>query len=129
MLASLMVVRTPSRRQSFVLVLMLLLGIGALSSPGRFLTSAASGHLSLMAGAIPLKEALESGELSEEEQAKLRWIPRIKALGEQQIGLSPTRNYETINPDFDTVVWNVSACAADRFDSHIYRYPIVGRLP
>jgi len=108
---------------------MLLLAMGALSSPGRFLISAASGHLSLMAGAIPLKEALESGELSEEEQAKLRWVPRIKAFGEQQIGLSPTRNYETINPDFDTVVWNVSACAADRFDSHIYRYPIVGRLP
>ena len=129
MLASLMVARIPSRRQSLLLVLVLVLVVSALSSPGRFLISAAAGHLSLMAGAIPLKEGLETGDLSEDEQKKLRWVPRIKAFGEEQVGLSPTRNYETINPDFDTVVWNVSACAVDSFNSHIYRYPIVGRLP
>ena len=129
MLASLMVARTPSRRQSLFLVLTLALVVAALSSPGRFLTSAAAGHLSLMAGAIPLDEAIARGDLSDQEQEKLRWVPRIKSFGERQVGLSPTRNYETINPDFDTVVWNVSACAADSFESHIYRYPIVGRLP
>jgi predicted aminopeptidase len=27
------------------------------------------------------------------------------------------------------VVWNVSGCEATRFEPHIYRYPIVGKLP
>ena len=128
MLAFPMVARTPSLRHLVALALFTLV-VGALSPPGRYLFSAARGHFSLMAGAIPLEEALFRGDLSALEQEKLRWVPRIKAFGEERIGLSATRNYETINPDFDSVVWNVSGCQADRFVSHVYRYPIVGKLP
>ncbi len=128
MLASPMFARIPPRRQFLALAFVLVVA-GLLSSPGRFLSHAAYGHLSLMAGAVPLEAALRSGDLSEEEREKLAWVPLIKAFGEEQVGLSPTRNYETINPHFDRVVWNVSGCAADEFVSHVYRYPIVGRLP
>ena len=124
-----MVLRVPSLRQSLLVAAALLLLVAALSAPGRFLFSAARGHLSLMVGAIPLSLALAEGDLSDDEQIKLRWVPRIKAFGEQQVGLNPTRNYESINLEFDTVVWNVSGCAADSFTSHHYRYPIVGKLP
>ncbi len=98
--------------------------------PGcAYLAKAARGHFKLMSGRIPLEEALKRDDLSAEERDKLLWVPRIKDFGEQQVGLQPTRNYETINPDFNDVVWNVSGCHADRFEAHIYRYPIVGKLP
>ncbi len=83
----------------------------------------------LLAGRVPLDKALQTVEFSPEEREMLAWVPRIKDYGEQQIGLSPTKNYTTINPEFDDVVWNVSGAAPDSFTSHVYRYPIVGALP
>lgn len=83
----------------------------------------------LLAGRVPLDKALSTVDFTDDEREMLAWVPRIKAFGEQQIGLSPTKNYTTINPDFDDVVWNVSAAAPDAFTSHVYRYPVVGDLP
>ncbi len=98
--------------------------------PGcAYVAKQAQGHFRLMAGRVPLDKALATVEFSEEERAKLELVPTIKAFGERRVGLSPTKNYGTINPEFDDVVWNVSGCAADRFTSHVYRYPVVGALP
>lgn len=98
--------------------------------PGcAYIAQAAEGQMRLLAGRVPLDKALETVDFTESERESLAWVPRIKEFGETTVGLSATPNYETINPDFDDVVWNVSACARDRFESHIYRYPIVGALP
>ncbi len=106
------------------------LGTGLWFVPGvSYIARAARGHFELMAGAIPVHEALERTDLSDEERDRLQLTSRIKSYGEETLGLSPTRNYEKVNLDFDQVVWNVSGCAADRFESHMYRYPIVGELP
>lgn len=78
---------------------------------------------------MPLEKALDTVAFTPPEREALLWVPRIKEFGEREIGLLPTRNYTTINPDFDDVVWNVSAAAPDSFTSHVYRYPIVGELP
>ncbi len=82
-----------------------------------------------MAGRVPVEKALETVEFTDEERDRLMLVGRVKAFGEDVIGLSPTKNYETINPTFDTVVWNVSGTAPDRFEPHRYAYPIVGELP
>lgn len=128
MLASYMAGRTLSAR-AYLLGALVLVVIIALLPGCSYLVKAARGHFKLMSGSIPLSEALERSDLSEDERDKLRWVPRIKSFGEEQVGLEPSRNYESINPDFNDVVWNVSGCAADRFEPHIYRYPIVGKLP
>ena len=83
----------------------------------------------LLAGRVPLDKALATVDFSDEEREMLGWVPRIKEFGESEIGLSPTKNYTTINPEFDDVVWNVSGAAPDAFTSHVYRYPVVGDLP
>ncbi len=100
-----------------------------LSRPGRFLLDVSRGHLSLMLGAVPLADAIEHPDLSEAERTLLSWVPRIKSYGEEAVGLRASRNYETLNPDFEAQVWNVSASAADRFEPYLYRFPIVGALP
>lgn len=98
--------------------------------PGcAYVARQAQGQLELLAGRVEIQRALDTVEFTEEEAAKLRLVPAIKEYGEQVIGLSSTKNYETINPTFDDVIWNVSGCAVDRFESHVYRYPVVGALP
>ncbi len=82
-----------------------------------------------MAGRVKLDKALETVDFTDEEARKLRLVPVIKAFGEAEVGLSPTKNYEHINPTFDDVIWNVSGCSPHRFESHVYRYPVVGALP
>jgi predicted aminopeptidase len=101
----------------------------AASPLGRYLLQAGRGQATLMLGAEPIAEALQRPDLDEEQRRKLRLVGEIKAFGEQQIGLKPSTNYSTVNLDFHQVVWNVSACPPDRFESHVYRYPIVGDLP
>lgn len=105
------------------------LGLLALAPPVRWLARQAQGQLQLLAGRVPLGEALLDPRLTEAEQRALRLVPQIKRFGQEQVGLSSSANYDTVNLDFDQVVWNVSACAADRFEPHVYRYPIVGALP
>lgn len=98
--------------------------------PGcAYVAKQAQGQFRLLAGRVPIDKALATVEFTAEERAKLELVPSIKAFGEAQVGLSPTKNYGTINPDFDDVIWNVSGCAPDRFTSHVYRYPVVGALP
>lgn len=98
--------------------------------PGcAYIAQAARGQLRLMAGRVPNERALETVDFTDEERARLQLVPRIKEFGERRIGLSPTRNYEAINPEFRESVWNVSATAPDRFEAHYFAYPVVGRLP
>jgi len=98
--------------------------------PGcAYIAKQAKGQFELLAGRVPIEKALETVEFTEKERELLAWVPRIKEFGEEQIGLSRTKNYTTINPDFTGVIWNVSAAASDRFVSHRYHYPVVGTLP
>jgi len=98
--------------------------------PGcAYIAKQAKGQFELLAGRVALDKAIATVEFSPEELELLGWVPRIKAFGEQQVGMAPTKNYTTINPDFRGVIWNVSAAAPDRFVSHRYHYPVVGALP
>ncbi len=113
----------------------MLLGLALLSPlllliPGvAYIAQAAKGQAVLMAGRVPVDEALATVEFTDEERDRLELVGRVKRFGEDVIGLSPTKNYETINPTFDQVIWNVSGTAPDRFVPHQYAYPVVGKLP
>jgi len=101
-----------------------------LTLPGcAYIAKQAKGQFELLAGRVPIDQALETEDFSTEERELLHWVPRIKQFGEEVVGLSPTKNYTTINPEFTGVIWNVSAAAPDRFQSHRYHYPVVGSLP
>jgi predicted aminopeptidase len=106
------------------------LGLCVVFVPGcAYLAQAARGQLQLMAGRMPVAEALAEVDLTDSERDRLELVGRVKSFGEDVIGLSPTKNYDTINPTFDQVVWNVSGTAPDRFEPHQYAYPVVGKLP
>lgn len=122
-----MVLRTP---RWLGLGLAVVFAAATLLLPGcAYIAKQARGQMQLLAGRVPLDKALETVEFTPEERELLEWVPRIKAFGEDELGFSPTKNYTTINPEFDSVIWNVSAVAPDRFQSHRYHYPVVGALP
>ncbi len=83
----------------------------------------------LLWGRVDVEVALEKGLVVGKEADRLRQVKDIKAFGEAAIGLHPTLNYETINPAFKRVVFNVSACQPTRFQAVTWWFPIVGTVP
>ena len=82
----------------------------------------------LLWGRVPINDALEDGQFSDEDRAKLRLVHEIKDYG-QRVGFSATDNYDTINPSFKRTIWNVSACDPVSFTPKRWWFPIVGRVP
>ncbi|MCB9674595.1 MAG: aminopeptidase [Alphaproteobacteria bacterium] len=82
----------------------------------------------LLWGRVPLEKAIASGRYTDEEVARLRLVPEIKAYG-QRIGLSATDNYDSINPDWDHTIWNISASDPVKFENVRWWFPIVGSMP
>lgn len=97
--------------------------------PARWLLGLASGQARLLWGARPIADPSVRAGLSPTELDRLDLVERIEGFGEEALGLRPTRNYERLHPTFQNEVWNVSACAPDRFESRRWWYPVVGSLP
>src|SRR5690606_20452025 len=74
--------------------------------------------------------ALPSGPhpLTPAQRERLALVPRIKEFG-RSLGLSASDHYETINPSWDHVVWNVSASEELAFRPVRWSFPIVGTVP
>lgn len=85
-------------------------------------------QMTLLAGRVPVEEAIAQGRYTEKEIEALRRVPTIKAFGGEQ-GLASSENYDTINPDFHQIIWNVSACKPLQFKARKWWFPIVGSVP
>lgn len=122
-----------TRRRAFAILAALSavgLGAGALVFRERlaYLAEAAFYQGELLWGRVPLEQAVASGRYGEEELQRLGWVPEIKAYG-ARIGLSATQNYDTISPDWDHTIWNVSASDPVKFQNVSWWFPIVGSMP
>lgn len=93
-----------------------------------WLSRAGLNQAELLYGRMPIEDAIAAGHYDEEQVAKLRLIPPIKAFGET-IGLSATENYDTINPTWNRTIWNVSGSHPLRFENKRWWFPIVGSVP
>lgn len=82
----------------------------------------------LMTSRTPVEEVLASDRLSVEQRDRLLQVADIKRFGEE-IGLKPTKNYDTIAIDWDRTIWNLTACQPLAFKPKTWRFPIVGRVP
>ncbi|MCL2557540.1 MAG: aminopeptidase [Treponema sp.] len=88
------------------------------------------GHLGR---ARPLESLLKpTGDAEQDERNRIfvEKVHDIRAFAKDELGLDLGRNYTryvAIEQDFLAAV--VSASAPDSFDTHFWRYPVVGRLP
>jgi predicted aminopeptidase len=95
----------------------------------RYVLQAASGQLSLIQDARPLREAVRDERVPPRNRRFLREVPAMKRYGEAH-GLRPTANYQRyVHLERPAVVWVVSACDPLRFKSKVWTFPIVGGFP
>ncbi len=91
---------------------------------------AAAGQLRLMSGSIPVDEALKDPQLDPECKARLHLVARIKAFGEEELGLKKTDSYETAylrSPQCP--IYLVAAAPKDRLCLKTWWFPVVGDMP
>ncbi|MEQ1505268.1 MAG: aminopeptidase [Myxococcota bacterium] len=107
------------------------LALGGLAAspfdPVGYLVRAGYWQARLLWGRVPLDDAAPG--LDPARRAALDRIPRIKAFAEGELGLVARGTYDTINPGWDKIVWNVSACRPLSFTPKTHWFPIVGTVP
>ncbi len=95
-----------------------------------YIFHAASGQFRLLHDSIPMEEALKDETLSPEQKARLRLVTRIKDFGEKELGLKPTRNYQTVYlKSSKCPIYCISASPKDRLVRTTWWFPVVGDMP
>ena len=78
----------------------------------------------------PLKKVLTNPTLDAQRLEKLLFIEKLRAFATQRIGLENSTSYTCF---FDTkgqpISWNLSASPPDRFDPHLWDFPLIGSVP
>ena len=115
----------------FVLsVVLLAVPAGGCGVDWLYLIPAGVGQLSLLRNSVPVSAAIESGELTEDQVAKLKLIRDARIYARDVIGLYVEDNYTTF---YDSgglaVAYNVSASRKDAFKPKLWKFPIVGTMP
>jgi predicted aminopeptidase len=110
------------RRSALVLLLPALCGC--------YLVTQAMGQLRVLLNSQRIQTLLTDPKVPDDVKLKLRLVHEIKEFGEDELGLKPSRNYESF---YDTkgqpITYIVSACRKDRFQPHLWWFPIVGDVP
>jgi predicted aminopeptidase len=108
---------------------LLILGIFPLIG-GCYLLKQGTYLLSYNARARSIEKVLAEGALGGDVEEMLRTVQEIRRYAVEQIGLEQNRNYTRyLELDKDYVVDVVTACAADSFSPHQWRFPIFGSFP
>ncbi|MEE9293940.1 MAG: aminopeptidase [Phycisphaerae bacterium] len=95
-----------------------------------YLPSLAAGQLELLAGSVPIDDAISSGDLSDEQVAKLRLIQDVRRYARDTMQLNAGDSFTLFYDNRDaTRSYNVSASRKDRFEPVTWTFPIVGTVP
>jgi len=114
-----------------LLTLLTLLAILSLTSGCQisYLIHAAAGQFRFLYHAVPVEEVLQQNSLPEAEKRRLALVSRIKAFGENELGLKKSDNYETINLKDQSPVYTVSASPKDKLALVTWWFPVAGHVP
>ena len=97
---------------------------------GCYILTQAMGQLRVLLNSQRIDTLLADPAVPDDVKLKLRLVREIKAFGEDELGLKPSSNYESF---YDTkgqpITYIVSACRKDRFQPHLWWFPIVGDVP
>ncbi len=103
---------------------------GALLFSSCYATVQGARYLSLLSRAVPADRILADPDAKEASRELLLRARGIRSFAMERLGLRDTKNYTTlVETESDTLAFVVSACDAASFERHLWRYPVVGRLP
>ena len=119
---------TPRRTILALIAGSLLAGCMALGP--TYLTQAAWKEASILLRREPIADILARPDLDPVRADRLRLALAAREFARDELGLSVGDSYSTfVEVDHSAPVHVVSAAYRDRLESHLWRYPIVGRLP
>ena len=122
--------RQPRATRLFIAILLFFLVLVGSGCRLSYLFHVAIGQIQLLNGAIPISEALNSESFTPDQRNRLLLVAKIKAFGEEELGLKKTSNYETVYPHLNqNPIYIVAASKKDRFSLKTWWFPIVGDMP
>ena len=79
----------------------------------------------------PVAQVLADPATADDVRAALRLLEAVRRFAGERVGLAAAASSYTTYYDTGghAVAWNVSASPPDRFESHLWSFPIVGALP
>ena len=86
-------------------------------------------QVSLLVGRTPVERVLQDDLIHTERRQKLELVGEIRSFALAEIGLAPLHSYTAVSVGFERRMYNVMACASDRFASQRRWFPIVGSIP
>jgi len=97
---------------------------------GCYLLTQAQGQLRMLLDSRSIDALLADPGVPDQVKLKLLFVREVKAFGEHDLGLARSANYESF---YDTqgkpITYIVSASRKDRFEAHLWWFPIVGDVP
>ncbi len=113
------------RSLGFVLV-----GLGSLLFSGCYYTTQGYYLLSYQAKAKPVDKVLKDKDLDPDTRIFLLLVEEIRNFAIEELGLEKNKNYSTyLDLDQDVLAWVVSACDPLSFNTYLWNYPVMGKLP
>lgn len=95
-----------------------------------YVLGAAAGQLNLLAKARPIDEAIASGDLPPETEAKLSVILDVRAYAGDVLSLHVGDNFQKwYDSQGEPVLFNISASRKDAFAPYTWSFPFVGSFP
>ncbi len=121
----------PTRRSTAFLALLLALGAPLFSGCSTpYLLHLALGQLRSLGRSIPADEALRGPLLTLEEKEALRLVGRVKAFGEDRLGLVRTESYQAVDAAVSRApIYTISAAPKTELERVTWWFPVVGRMP
>lgn len=78
----------------------------------------------------PIEDVLEDPSISENIKTKLKLAKEAKDFAQNELGLKPTKNYESyVSLDDRFVTYAVTAAPPYELKSYMWKFPIVGEVP
>ena len=111
-------------------LIFLLLSIVLLCVVQCYLTKQGLYLIRYTGNAEKIDELLTSGDIGTDEKELLSLVKEIKEYSVSTIGLRSDRSYtKYIEVEKDYLIDVVSACAKDRFDPYLWKFPLFGAFP
>jgi predicted aminopeptidase len=88
------------------------------------------GQMKLLSKRQPLEKVLADPNVSEKTKQKINLVVEAKTFGVDQLGLTPTKNFESyVDVGGPAVTYIVVAAKKCELKQHTFRYPILGDMP
>lgn len=95
-----------------------------------YLLKSGYNQAKLLANREDIEKVLDNPKVDDETKRKLRLAVSAKQFAESRLGLKQTKNYTSfVQLETPYVSYVVSAAPRYRLEAHLWKYPLVGKLP